>query len=124
MKYGLGLWCLMPLSTIFQLYRAVSFIGGGNQIKPPICRKSLTNLTHTVVSHEICITYQRIHVITYIILNNIHVLHQSLYLCFFLSTLFTEEGRVRHVLNSKSIKNNEIKHIDLSTHFESLMSVH
>ena len=27
----LGLWCLMQLSTIFQLYRAVSFIGRGNQ---------------------------------------------------------------------------------------------
>ena len=42
-----GLWCLMSLSTIFQLYRvAVRFIGGGNRSirgKPLTCRKSLTN---------------------------------------------------------------------------------
>jgi hypothetical protein len=33
----LGLWCLMPLPTIYQLH---CFIGGG---KSPTCHKSLTN---------------------------------------------------------------------------------
>jgi hypothetical protein len=37
--YGLGLLCLLPLSTIFQLYRSGHFIGGGNR---SIWRKPLT----------------------------------------------------------------------------------
>ena len=49
---GLGLWFLMPL--IFQLkIVAISFIGGGNwsaRRKPQTCHKSLTNLSHNVVS--------------------------------------------------------------------------
>jgi hypothetical protein len=40
---GFGFRCLTPLSTIFQLYRAVSFIGGGTQRKPTTYRKSPTN---------------------------------------------------------------------------------
>jgi hypothetical protein len=46
-KFGLGLCCLMPLSTIFSYIVAVSFIVGGNQStwkNPPTCSKSLTNL--------------------------------------------------------------------------------
>jgi hypothetical protein len=44
--FALALWCLMPLSTIFQLHLVISFIGGGNwstMTKPLTCRKSWTN---------------------------------------------------------------------------------
>ena len=43
---GLGLWCLMPRSTIFQVYRGTQFIGGRNRStwrKPLTCLMSLTN---------------------------------------------------------------------------------
>ena len=43
------LWCFMPLSAMFQLIVAISFIGGGNRStrkKPPTFHKSLTNFIH------------------------------------------------------------------------------
>ena len=40
---GLGLWCLMPPSTVFQLYRDNQFYWWRKQRKPLTCRKSLTN---------------------------------------------------------------------------------
>ena len=55
-----GLWCLTPLSTIFQLQMyivVVSFIDGGNRStrrKSTTCRKSLTTLSHNVVSSTPC----------------------------------------------------------------------
>ena len=49
------LWCLTPRSTIFLLYRGSEFCfsdgrNRSNLRKPPTCHKSLTNLSHNVVS--------------------------------------------------------------------------
>jgi hypothetical protein len=59
---GLGLWCLTPVSTIFQLYIvAVRFICGGNRrnwIKPQTCRKS-DKLYH-IMLYQVHLTMKRI----------------------------------------------------------------
>jgi hypothetical protein len=50
---GFGLWCLKPLSTIFQLHRGGQFCwlrNPENPEKTPIGRKSLNTLSHIVVS--------------------------------------------------------------------------
>jgi hypothetical protein len=39
---GIGLWCLMPLSTILQLHHG----GEGNQRKTQTCQKSLIDFYH------------------------------------------------------------------------------
>ena len=54
---GLGLWCLTPLSTIFQLYRGHQFIGEGNWStwkKPSTWHELLKTLAHNVVSSMLC----------------------------------------------------------------------
>jgi hypothetical protein len=38
-RLGVGLWCLMPLSTIFSYIVAVSIIGGGNQLIVHLLKK-------------------------------------------------------------------------------------
>jgi hypothetical protein len=39
MLIGFGIWCLMPLSTIFQYIVAVSFIGGKTGVPKEACQE-------------------------------------------------------------------------------------
>jgi hypothetical protein len=50
---GLGLWFLMPLSTIFQFFVAVSFIGGPIRFLLPVCRLFYTHWTYMHIFRHI-----------------------------------------------------------------------
>ena len=48
----LGLWCLIPFSTIFQIYRGGEFYWLGIRRKPPTCTSHIHTLIHNVVSSK------------------------------------------------------------------------
>ena len=51
--YGLGLWCLMSLSTIFQLYRGSQFYWWGNWSTQ---RKPLTHKLYHIMLYRVHLT--------------------------------------------------------------------
>ena len=67
----LGLWCLTPLSTIIQLYMAVSFIVGRNwstRRKPPTCCKSLTNFITSSFINWVHLAMSRLNLTTLVVI--------------------------------------------------------
>ena len=61
------LWCLTALSTIFQLYRAVSFIGGGNR-KKTIDMSHVTKKLYHIMLYRIHLTWVGLELITLIVI--------------------------------------------------------
>ena len=58
---GLGLWCLMPLSTIFQLYRDSQFYWCWKPEKTTDLPQVSDTLSHNVVSCTPCLSGIRTH---------------------------------------------------------------
>ena len=55
---GLGLWCLMPLSTIFQLYRASQFLlveetGVPRENHRPVATTQVTNKLYHIMLNRV-----------------------------------------------------------------------
>jgi hypothetical protein len=58
-RIGLVVWCLTPLSTIFQLYHGVSFIGGGNRSSQPkkiIDLSQVTDKLYHIMLYQVHLT--------------------------------------------------------------------
>ena len=82
--FGLVLWCLMPLLTLFQLYRVRQFIGGGNQStrrKTLTCRKSLTIDYYSRKCYYSLINYKIIYPSLY---NQSYIMYHVVYKCKFI----------------------------------------